>query len=62
MLEGMQNNGWVVTVPITRDVIAGLDPAIHHLKKCSDEDGWIRGSSPRMTAGQNGRIADHDAA
>src|SRR3954447_9477236 len=31
-------------------VIAGLAPAIHHLRKTLHEDGWIRGSSPRMTA------------
>jgi hypothetical protein len=30
-------------------VIAGLDPAIHPLRKTPCEDGWIRGSSPRMT-------------
>src|SRR5947199_5222394 len=30
-------------------VIAGLDPAIHPLRKDSCEDGWMRGSSPRMT-------------
>jgi 1,4-dihydroxy-2-naphthoyl-CoA hydrolase len=38
---------------ITTDVIAGLDPAIHHLKNISLEDGWIRGSSPRMTSRTN---------
>jgi hypothetical protein len=31
-------------------VIAGLDPAIHLLREESYEDGWMRGSSPRMTA------------
>jgi hypothetical protein len=30
-------------------VIAGLDPAIHPFRKTLCEDGWIRGSSPRMT-------------
>jgi hypothetical protein len=31
-------------------VIAGLDPAIHHSSKNAFcEDGWMRGSSPRMT-------------
>ena len=30
-------------------VIAGLDPAIHPLRKTLCEDGWMRGSSPRMT-------------
>src|SRR4051812_19171318 len=30
-------------------VIAGLDPAIHPVRNASFEDGWIRGSSPRMT-------------
>jgi hypothetical protein len=30
-------------------VMAGLDPAIHLLRKTLLEDGWIRGSSPRMT-------------
>jgi hypothetical protein len=30
-------------------VIAGLDPAIHLLRKNLLEDGWMRGSSPRMT-------------
>jgi len=29
--------------------MAGLDPAIHLLRKDSCEDGWMRGSSPRMT-------------
>ncbi len=33
MIDDMQNNEFVVTIAITRDVIAGLDPAIHHLKK-----------------------------
>jgi hypothetical protein len=33
MEDDMANNGCVVTVAITRNVIAGLDPAIHHLKK-----------------------------
>jgi len=31
-------------------VIAGLDPAIHLLRKTLLENGWMRGSSPRMTA------------
>jgi hypothetical protein len=30
-------------------VMAGLDPAIHHSSKDSCEEGWMRGSSPRMT-------------
>jgi hypothetical protein len=30
-------------------VMAGLDPAIHLSSKDPCEDGWIRGSSPRMT-------------
>src|SRR3954465_14901895 len=29
--------------------LAGLDPAIHPLRKTFHEDRWIRGSSPRMT-------------
>jgi hypothetical protein len=29
--------------------MAGLDPAIHPLRKTLLEDGWMRGSSPRMT-------------
>src|SRR6267154_1448892 len=29
--------------------MAGLDPAIHLFSQSSFEDGWIRGSSPRMT-------------
>src|SRR5947209_17728823 len=29
--------------------MAGLDPAIHPLRKRLLEDGWMRGSSPRMT-------------
>jgi uncharacterized protein (TIGR00369 family) len=33
MAEDMANNGPVVTVIITRDVIAGLDPAIRHFGK-----------------------------
>src|SRR5882724_1946421 len=32
-----------------RSVIAGLDPAIHLLSETLFEDGWMRGSSPRMT-------------
>jgi hypothetical protein len=31
-------------------VIAGLDPAIHPLRKNSIRRGWTRGSSPRVTA------------
>jgi hypothetical protein len=30
-------------------VMAGLDPAIQHSSKESCEEGWMRGSSPRMT-------------
>jgi hypothetical protein len=30
-------------------VMAGLDPAIHHLRKTLFQRGWMRGSSPRMT-------------
>jgi hypothetical protein len=30
-------------------VIAGLDPAIHPPSQESFEEGWMRGSSPRMT-------------
>ena len=45
MADGMANYGSVVTVTVTRDVnvtitsevIAGLDPAIHHLGNCFDE-------------------------
>jgi hypothetical protein len=48
MDDDMANKGAVVTVAITRDVIAGLDPEIHPPKNCL-EDRWIRGSSPRMT-------------
>jgi hypothetical protein len=49
-MEGrMPNNGRVVTAIITRNVIAGLDPAIHHLEKRFDEDRWIRGSSSVKT-------------
>jgi hypothetical protein len=33
MADDMANHGAVVTVSITRDVIAGLDPAIHHFGK-----------------------------
>ncbi len=62
MDHDMQNNSLVVTTVITTDVIAGLDPAIHH-PKTSFEGRWIRGSSPRMTLSKrNGRVADHDAA
>jgi hypothetical protein len=32
MAEDMADNGPVVTVAITSDIIAGLDPAIHPLK------------------------------
>src|SRR5437588_6670967 len=37
----------------TKLVIAGLDPAIHLLPQRLCEDGWIRGSSPRMTTLRN---------
>jgi hypothetical protein len=30
-------------------VIAGLDPAIHHLSQELLQSKWMRGSSPRMT-------------
>ncbi|SHH01701.1 hypothetical protein SAMN05443248_3388 [Bradyrhizobium erythrophlei] len=33
MTDDMQNNHSLVTAAITHNVIAGLDPAIHHLKK-----------------------------
>jgi hypothetical protein len=33
MEDDMANNGLNVTVATTRDVIARLDPAIHHLRK-----------------------------
>jgi hypothetical protein len=33
MAEDMADNGPVVTLTITREVIAGLDPAIHHFGK-----------------------------
>jgi hypothetical protein len=33
MADDMAKNGTVVTAAITRDVIAGLDPAIHPLRK-----------------------------
>ena len=44
---------------LTRDVILGLDPKIHH---CAGP--WILGSSPRMTEvralyGQNARVLTH---
>ena len=32
-------------------VIAGLDPAIHPLRKMLLRRGWTRGSSPRVTPG-----------
>jgi hypothetical protein len=38
MVAGMQNNGRVVT--ITREVIAGLDPALHHPKNMFEDDGY----------------------
>jgi hypothetical protein len=31
-------------------VVAGLDPATHLFRETLFEVGWIRGSSPRMTA------------
>jgi hypothetical protein len=37
MAHDMANNGTVVTVAITGDVIAGLDPAIHHFREMLDE-------------------------
>jgi hypothetical protein len=50
MAKDMANNGFVVIAAITRDVIAGLDPAIHHFGKRFFEDRWIRGASPVKTA------------
>jgi hypothetical protein len=47
--EADQSGGLMVAAP-TNAVMAGLDPAIHLLKKRFSEDGWVRGSSPRMTA------------
>ncbi len=43
---------WGGTARWRRDkyVIAGLDPAIHHLRKNSSRKGWVRGSSPRTTS------------
>jgi hypothetical protein len=35
MADDMADHGAVVTMSITKDVIAGLDPAIHHFGKCS---------------------------
>jgi len=44
-------NGVGASAPATRtDVIAGLDPAIHPLRKESMQGGWTRGSRPRVTA------------
>jgi hypothetical protein len=41
MEDDMANNGHVVTVAITHNVVAGLDPAIHHLENAfSKIDGW----------------------
>jgi len=37
MADGMADNNLLVTAAITADVIAGLDPAIHHFEKCFDE-------------------------
>jgi hypothetical protein len=51
MVHRMTIHGPVVTAAITPDVIAGLDPAIHHFRNVLIEDRWIRGSSPRMTLG-----------
>jgi hypothetical protein len=36
-------------------VIAGLDPAIHLLRKKFLRRGWTRGSSPRVTGQPAGR-------
>jgi hypothetical protein len=36
----MPNSGRHVTAAITWNVIAGLDPAIHHRKNISLEDGY----------------------
>jgi hypothetical protein len=37
MADDMANNEVVVTAAMTKDVIAGLDPAIHHFKSVSRE-------------------------
>jgi hypothetical protein len=37
MAHHMTIHGPVVTADITSDVIAGLDPAIHHFKRVSRE-------------------------
>jgi hypothetical protein len=58
MADDMANSGPNVTVAtITDNVVAGLDPAIHHFGKRFLEDRWIRGPSPVKTAG-----ARHQAA
>jgi hypothetical protein len=47
MANDMANIALVVTALITREVIAGLDPAIHHFKSAFDEEAVIPGRAKR---------------
>jgi hypothetical protein len=63
MTEDMTNKGFVVTAAITKDVIAGLDLAIHSPgKKLCRRLMETRGKPAYDDCGSTERIADHDAA
>jgi hypothetical protein len=46
-------------VPSGTAVVAGLDPAIHLVRKTLCEEGWMSGSSPGMTRGFLRRESSH---
>src|SRR5271165_455226 len=54
--SGLREKSIVLTCPFETRIVAafslvlaGLDPAIHHLREETFRRGWMRGSSPRMT-------------
>ena len=55
-------HGGLRGVSILEGIIAGLDPAIHHLREDFCEEGWMRESSPRMTCGVRGVVLRHAAS
>jgi hypothetical protein len=63
MADDMQNYEAVVTAALARDVIAGLDLAIHSPgKKLCQSLMETRGRPGYAHRGSTERIADHDAA
>jgi hypothetical protein len=72
MLNSSPDSGFALRAPrndgsgLVSLVMAGLDPAIHHLRKKHFRGRWIAGSSPAMTMsdrnGAGGLSARHDWA